>query len=206
MSAEPASDREARDWIAQMLSAGDPFREIYAATEAHRLEHGCEAYASANGTLLAVLARSVGARRSLEIGTALGYTAACLAHGAPGGRVDTLEADPSHAEEAARQLLRAGVAARVRILVGRSPSALEDLEPGYDLVFYDASIPTPEELSRFRALLRPGGVLLTSNLFLGIYDPRMPGLARGAESRLELLNQVHWQTTFVDLKALSVRL
>ena len=80
---EPNSDAEARAWIAGHLQDGDPFHAIYTATERHRVEHACEAYASSNGPLLGVLARGVGARRSLEIGTALGYTAAWLAHGAP---------------------------------------------------------------------------------------------------------------------------
>ncbi len=203
---EPGSEREAREWVSSHLQDGDPFREIYAATERHRVLHRCEAYASSNGPLLGVLARSVGARRSLEIGTALGYTAAWLAFGSPSGRVDTVEADPEHAEQALAELGRAGVAGRVRVHVGVSPGALEGFEPGYDLVFYDASIPSIEEIAAFRALLRPGGLLVTSNLFLGVYDPGMPGLARGAESRRELLVRERWLTTFADLKALSVRL
>ena len=204
--AEPTSDREAREWITRHLQDGDPFRAIYTATERHRLEHRCEAYASSNGPLLAVLARGVAARRSLEIGTALGYTAAWLAYGAPDGRVDTVEADPAHAEQARAELRRVGLAERVRVHVGESPRALDGLEPGYDLVFYDARIPTVEELAEFRALLRPGGLLVTSNLFLGIWDPSMPGLSHGAESRRELLDSERWLTTFADLKAISVRL
>lgn len=203
---EPTSDREARDWISRHTSNGDPFRGIYTATERHRLEHRCEAYASSNGPLLGVLARSVRARRSLEVGTALGYTAAWLAYGAPDGWVDTVEVDPGHAEQARAELRRAGVGDRVRVHVGESPRALDGLEPGYDLVFYDASIPTAGELAAFHALLRPGGLLVTSNLFLGVYDPNMPGLSHGADARLELLDRERWLTTFADLKALSVRL
>jgi len=206
METEPTSDREARAWISRHTSDGDPFHEIYAATERHRVEHRCEAYASSNGPLLGVLARSLAARRSLEIGTALGYSAAWLAHGSPSGHVDSVEADPGHAERAREELRRAGLAERVRVHLGRSPRALDGFEPGYDLIFYDASIPTPEELEAFRALLRTGGLLVTSNLFLGIYDAAMPGLSHGAESRRALLDRARWLTTFADLKALSVRL
>jgi len=202
---EPTSEREAREWIARNLQRTDPFRDLYTATERHRVAHRCEAYASSNGPLLAVLARGVGARRSLEVGTALGYTAAWLAHGVPGGIVDTIEADPAHAEEATRLLRGVEVGERVRIHIGRSPDALAQLEPGYDLVFYDASIPSVHEIAAFRALLRPGGLLVTSNLFLGVYDPAMPGLERGAETRNELLDAAKWLTTFADLKALSAR-
>ena len=204
-SGEPTSEREAKEWIAAAIQGVDPFRAIYAETERHRLEHACEAYASADGALLGVLARAVAARRMLEIGTALGYTAAWLAHGAPKGRVDTIEADPSHAEAAEAALRSVGLADRVRIHVGRSPGALGQLEPGYDLIFYDAHILTPEELVAFRTLLRPGGLLVTSNLFLGRYDASMPGLEQGAAVRRQLLDPSRWFTTFADLKALSVR-
>lgn len=203
--AEPKSEKEARDWISSHLVEVDPFVAIQEATERHRIEHGCEAYASSNGPLLAVLARSIAARRALEIGTAFGYTAAWLAHGMPNGSIDTVDADPTHAEAARAELRRAGFAERVRVLVGPSPAVLRDLESGYDLVFYDASIPTLEELTAFRALLRPGGLLITSNLFLGVYDPNIPGLSQGAEVRLALLDRERWLTTFADLKALSVR-
>jgi predicted O-methyltransferase YrrM len=203
---EPKSEREARDWIERSTRAGDPFEAIRATTERHRVEHRCEAYASSNGPLLGVLARSVSARRSLEVGTALGYTAAWLAFGSPGSRVDSVEADATHALLARAELARVGLAERVHVRVGASPRALEDLEPGYDLVFYDASIPGVEEIGAFHALLRPGGLLVTSNLFLGIYDPTRPGLALGAASRRELLDRSRWLTAFADLKALSVRL
>jgi predicted O-methyltransferase YrrM len=205
-TAEPTSEREARDWVAERLVAVDPFREIQAETERHRIEHGCDAYASADGPLLGVLARAVRARRILEIGTALGYSAAWLAHGAPEAHVDTIEADAAHAEAAEAQLRRGGVADRVQIHVGRSPAALEPLEPGFDLVFYDAHVPMPADLEAFWRLLRTGALLVTSNLFLGQYDPAIPGLEQGAEYRRKLFDPERWLTTFADLKALSVKL
>ncbi len=203
---EPASERAAHDWVAQRVRSADPFGELYAATGRHRVEHGCEAYASGDGPLLGVIARAVSARRILEIGTALGYTAAWLAHGAPEARIDTVDADAAHAEAAAAELERIGLSERVTIHVGRSPDALATFAPGYDLVFYDAHVPTRAELVRFRELLRPGGLLVTSNLFLGQYDPEMPGLEEGARYRERLFDDAEWLTTFAGLKALSVRL
>ena len=109
--------------------------------------------------------------------------------------------------EAARTHLgRLGLAERVHVHPGRSPDALEQLEPGYDFVFYDAHVPGPSELDAFRELLRPGGLLVTSNLFLGRYDAALPGLPQGALYRRALFESGHWLTSFADLKALSVRL
>ena len=203
---EPTSERAASEWVSRHLERADRFAELAAATERHRLEHGCEAYASADGSLLGVLARAVGARRVLEVGTALGYSAAWLAYGAAGAQIDTIESDPAHAELAAANLRQVGVADRVRVHVGRSPTALEGLRPAYDLVLYDAYIPCPAELSAFRELLRPGGLLVTSNLFLGRYHAALPGLEHGASYRRQLFDEAHWLTTFAGLKALSIRL
>jgi predicted O-methyltransferase YrrM len=202
---EPTSEREARAWIARQTREVDVFHALAEETERHRVEHGCTAYATGDGPLLGTLARALGARRVLEVGTALGYSAAWLAHGAGSGCVDTVEADPSHAAIAERALARAGVGERVRIHVGRSPRALAGLEPGYDLVFYDADVPTPSELEAFHGLLRPGGLLVTSNLFLGQYGVERPGLAEGARYRRELFDPTRWLTAFADLKALSVK-
>src|SRR5690606_17302518 len=70
------------------------------------------------GALLSLLARMIGARRILEIGTYFGYSTMWLAQAAgPDGLVTTLELDPGYAELAGRNLDRAGLADRVEILV-----------------------------------------------------------------------------------------
>ena len=51
------------------------------------------------GRLLEVLVRAAGGRAVLEVGTFVGTSAAWMARGlAEGGRIDTLEADPSRAD------------------------------------------------------------------------------------------------------------
>ena len=72
----------------------------------HRAKHGCGAYPYDNGPLLSTLAAAANARRILELGTALGYTALSFAYGAPDATVDTIERDPEHV-----QLARENIAA-----------------------------------------------------------------------------------------------
>src|SRR5262249_58928190 len=85
----------------------DPFAGVRAATDAHRAGHaGCGAYPYRNGALLGALAAAANARRILELGTALGYTALWFAHGAPDAVVDTIERDIKHVK-----LARANVTA-----------------------------------------------------------------------------------------------
>jgi len=88
-----------------MKRATDPFDEVRKATAQHRARHGCGTHPYGNGPLLGVLAATVQARRILELGTALGYTALSFAYGAPNSMVDTIERDPQHV-----QLARANIA------------------------------------------------------------------------------------------------
>src|SRR5262249_57377014 len=74
----------------------DPCGEVRAQTLRHRARHGCGAYPSEDGAILGVIAAAVAAKRVLELGCALGYTALWFAHGAEGASIDTIEFDPAH--------------------------------------------------------------------------------------------------------------
>jgi predicted O-methyltransferase YrrM len=205
MANEPATDGEARAWIGERIGVLDPFVWIAEATEAHRQEHGCEAYASADGSLLGVLAAASGAKRILEIGTALGYSAAWLAASAPAARVISVDADLAHIVLARPNLERAGLLDRVMLMIARFPDAAGQLGEPFDLVFYDAAVPGMADLDAMRRLLRQGGMLVTSNLFLGRYGLPAEELDRGAEVRETLLDSSQWLTSFAEFKAISIK-
>jgi predicted O-methyltransferase YrrM len=128
------------------ISATDPFAKVRGATNVHRARHGCGAHPYDNGPLLAALAAAANARRILELGTALGYTALSFASGAPDATVDTIESDPDHVHE------------------GDFAVVLPTLDPGYDVAFFDGHTPTPALHKTLRGLLRTGGTLITANL------------------------------------------
>src|SRR5437867_4532870 len=71
------------------------------------------------GKLLHLLARSLKARRILEIGTLGGYSTIWLARALPkSGRLVTLEADPKHAMVAKANIKRAGLSRLVEVQLG----------------------------------------------------------------------------------------
>ncbi len=81
------------------------------------------------GKLLQLLARIQGARNILEIGTLGGYSTIWLARALPpDGRLITLEADPKHAEVARSNFLRAGLADKIELRLGRAQNTLPQLE------------------------------------------------------------------------------
>jgi predicted O-methyltransferase YrrM len=142
----------------------DPFGEVRKATVDHRARHGCGTYPYGHGPLLGVLAAAVQARRILELGTALGYTALSFAHGAPNSMVDTVERDPQHVQLAREKIAAAGFDHRITVHEGDFTSVLPTLDPGYDVAFFDGHTPAPALHTALRKLLRTGGVLITANL------------------------------------------
>ncbi len=116
--------------------------------------------------LLYLLSRISGARRVLEIGTLAGYSTICLARGVgPEGSVVTLEHNPRHAEIAANNLRRAGVADRVEIVVGAALETLPGLRGDFDLVFVDADKENNGAYLRWAIQLgRPGTVIVVDNV------------------------------------------
>jgi len=115
--------------------------------------------------LLAILARALGARRILEVGTAIGYGTLCLARGAPEARVVTIDKDPGQLARARGFLERAGVADRVDLVEGAALDVLPGLEGPFDLVFIDA---VKQEYRRYLdqvlPKLRVGGLVAVDNL------------------------------------------
>src|SRR5262245_51693578 len=99
------------------------------------------------GKLLAILARALGARTILEIGTLAGYSTIWLARALPpDGRVITLEVDPKHADVARGNFARAGVADIVEVRVGRAietlPALAAEGRGPFDMFFIDADKPS----------------------------------------------------------------
>ena len=147
----------------------------------------------AQGRLLTILVRLVGARAVLELGTLGGYSTILLARGMePGGRLITLELDPHHAEVARRSIERAGFADIVEVRVGPALETLPSLDAEgagpFDLVFIDADKPsTPEYFSWALERTRPGGLIIADNVV------RDGGLAEegSGDSTLEAQRRLH---------------
>jgi predicted O-methyltransferase YrrM len=137
------------------------------------------AVAPNQGKLLALLVRSLGARRILEIGTLGAYSTIWMAKAMPdGGRLITLEAAPKHAEVAQANLERAGVADRVEIRLGPALDSLAALiserAGPFDFVFIDADKEnTRAYFESCLELSRAGTVIFVDNVVRGgtLVDP-----------------------------------
>ena len=133
----------------------------------------------AEGSLLYILARAVGARRILELGTAIGYSGTWLARAlSDGGELVTVERDPATADIARKHFVAAGMADQVRIEVGEARQVLPRLRGPFDLVFNDIDKAQYLEVQpHCLRLLRVGGLLVTDNVLW------QGEVARGSRSR-----------------------
>jgi predicted O-methyltransferase YrrM len=122
------------------------------------------------GKLLHLLARSLGARSILEIGTLGGYSTIWLARALPAdGRLITLEAVPHHAAVARANIERAGLASLVELRLGRALETLPHLAAEgcgpFDLVFIDADkAGNPDYLAWALELSRQGSLIVADNV------------------------------------------
>jgi predicted O-methyltransferase YrrM len=141
------------------------------------------------GKLLMLLARSIGARRILEIGTLGGYSTIWLARALPSnGRLVTLEADRKHADVARKNIAEAGFGEIVDIRIGAALDNLPKIEAEkagpFDLVFIDADKPNnPAYFAWALKLARPGSLIVADNVVRygalvdeASQDPRVRGV------------------------------
>lgn len=122
-----------------------------------------------DGWLLQWLAKLVGARTILEIGTLAGYSGTWMARALPAdGKLYTLEVSEKHAKVAQANFESAGVADKVQIIQGQAAQVFQKVEQyaPFDMVFIDADKGSYNlYLDWAAAHLRPGGIVAAHNTY-----------------------------------------
>lgn len=155
--------REQAEYLDRLLPASDGIpaeMEEYAA--AHRVPIADREVAR----FLEITARAMSARRALEIGLAIGYSALHLARAMPeDGRVVTIEPNEEMIRRTEDYLTRAGLRERVRIERGFALEVMPRLNETFDLIYLDAvKEEYPAYLELALKMLRTGGVIVADNV------------------------------------------
>jgi caffeoyl-CoA O-methyltransferase len=120
-----------------------------------------------DGRFLRLLVASKGAKHALEIGGASGYSAIWIGMGLreTGGKLVTIEYDPTRAKELADNIRRAGLTDVVQVLAGDAFQQIPKVSGTFDFVFLDA---WKKDYKRFLDLVFPrldkGGLFLAHNV------------------------------------------
>ena len=166
--------------------------DLYELSHTHRIGYAdgaCSVWPSppVRAPLWYFLADIMEARRFLEVGCGIGYTAALMADaGGPGCRVDTIENVPAHADIAVDEMSRRGLADRVQVLKGDSRDILPGLTEPYDVVFVDGG--AEDTRTELECLTRRGGALIDGDVKATFFEEVEGVLSRlnaRAEGRFE---------------------
>jgi caffeoyl-CoA O-methyltransferase len=146
-------------------------RRLREETEDHPQAHW--QIAPEQGQFLHVLARAIGAARTLEVGVFMGYSSTWVALALPpGGKLVACDRNAEYAERARRTWREAGVEDRIELRLGPALDTLDALlaeghAGSFDLAFIDADKGAyPAYYERALALLRPKGLLVADNVLM----------------------------------------
>ncbi|HZO81257.1 MAG TPA: O-methyltransferase [Candidatus Binataceae bacterium] len=165
-------DSSLYDYMLARGHNGDALLEELAAETRRRLgRRAGMLIAPEQGTLMALLARAIGARRAVEVGTFTGYSALCVARALPAdGHLLCCDVNEEWTAIARRYWERAGVASRITLKLGPALDTLRELCAGesFDFAFIDAD--KTNYLNYYEEILRrtrPGGLILVDNVLWG---------------------------------------
>jgi predicted O-methyltransferase YrrM len=153
------------DYLRSLVPEPDP---VLAEMLAHGERDGIPVVYPETGLLLGVLVALCGARRAVEVGTAIGVSTLHLARAlGEGGSVVSFEVDAGRHEAARGYLARAGLADRADLRLQDGADGLESLTGPFDFAFLDAyKDDYPHHLELVVRLLRPGGAVAIDNVLL----------------------------------------
>ncbi len=142
--------------------------------------------------MLYLLAQVSGAKRIFEMGSAIGYSTIWLARAAGrGGRVYYTDGDPENARRARENFRHAGVAGRVRVMVGDALELIQRVPGRFDLIFIDVNKDQyPAALRLALPRLRRGGLLVTDNTLWSGRAARKARLRDAATRGIQQFNRM----------------
>jgi predicted O-methyltransferase YrrM len=105
-------------------------------------------------------------KKILEIGTLVGYSAILMAKNLPNdGQVITIEINPQSAKTAQENMLKAGLADKIKVHVGNALDVIPEIKETFDMVFIDAAKDEYfEYLKISEPKLRKNGVIFADNV------------------------------------------
>jgi caffeoyl-CoA O-methyltransferase len=141
---------------------------VLADMEAHGARDGIPIVVPGTGRLLQVLAMAHGARRALEVGTAIGVSTLYIARGlAPEGTIVSFEIDPDRQRAARGYLERAGVLDQADLRLQDARQGLAELDGEFDFAFVDGVKSEYDDyFDELLPRLAPGAVLVVDNVLM----------------------------------------
>ena len=127
------------------------------------------------GRFLSMLTRISGAKRILEIGTFVGYSALCFAEALPeDGKIITVDCDPAIRPIAEKWFAQVPYGRKIELVIGNASNVIAGLKGPFDLVYIDADkVNYGKYYDAVFDKIRAGGIILADNLLWSgrVLDP-----------------------------------
>jgi caffeoyl-CoA O-methyltransferase len=157
---------------AYVVAHGTPpdeiMRDLIEETERSLPSNAQMQVAPEQAAFLSLLAKLVGARQAVEVGTFTGLSSLAMARGlADGGKLVCFDISDDFTSVARRYWERAGVTDRIELRIGPAAERLRELpaEPHLDLSFIDADkTGYPTYWEELVPRTRPGGLIVVDNV------------------------------------------
>ena len=178
--------------------------------ETGKMAQGMMQISPEQGQFMQLLARLVGAKRCIEIGTFTGYSSLAVALALPAdGRILCCDVSEEFTQVARRYWAKAGVADKMTLALGPAVATLDAMlakgDAGrFDMAFIDADKASYDAYyERCLRLLRPGGLILIDNV-LWSGDVADPAKTDADTQAIRALNAKLAKDERVDLSLLPV--
>jgi caffeoyl-CoA O-methyltransferase len=195
------------EYIAAHTTPADPVvADIRAATVAAAGRMSMMQIGDDQFVFMELLARAMGARRAIEIGTFTGTSALAVAKGmGPEGRLLCCDVSEEWTSIARRYWERAGVADRIELQIAPALETLQALPSGRELDFAFIDADKTGYASYFEeivARVRPGGLIVLDNM---LRDGRVLDPENDDDRAIHALNDALLADDRVDVVLLPVR-
>ncbi len=172
-------DAELYDYLINHGHNGDPLLRELAEETARKLGRmSMMQIAPEQGALMTILARAIGARTAIEIGTFTGYSSICIARALPAdGHLTCCDVSEEWTAIARKYWERAGVAGKITLTLGPALATLRAIpaDQTLDFAFIDADKTNYRNYyEEVLARMRPNGLILIDNVLWNgaVINPR----------------------------------
>jgi caffeoyl-CoA O-methyltransferase len=168
------------DYIRGLLARHD--EPVLLEMEKEGKERGFPIVGRMVGVVLEILARSIGARRIIELGSGYGYSGYWFSRAiGPNGELHLTDGDPENERKAKDYLGRAGLWGPVTFHVGDAVESLNALNGEFDIVYCDIDKHGyPEAWRASRDRIRVGGMYICDNT---LWSGRVTGATEEEDKR-----------------------
>jgi len=201
----PMTD-ELHEYVVAHGTPPDPImRDLIDETERSLPSNAQMQVAPEQAAFLSLLAKLVGARHAVEVGTFTGLSSLAMARGlADGGKLICFDISDEFTSVARRYWERAGVTDRIELRIGPAAERLRELptEPHLDLAFIDADkTGYPTYWEELVPRMRPGGLIVVDNV---LRDGRVLAPQDGSDNAIVRFNDIAARDERVEVVMLPI--